>query len=98
MEKQGFTDYGILYMNWNEWNNINEKYKKHIKIKTYIKRDGNNRYQIYQLYISRTNNSYIYIRKSKINSSLLQLLMITSKWKYNLTLIKILILYVTMNY
>ena len=85
-------------MNWNEWNNINEKYKKQIKIKTYIKRDGNNRYQIYQLYISRTNNSYIYIRKSKINSSLLQLLMITSKWKYNLTLIKILILYVTMNY
>ena len=48
-------------MNWNEWNNINEKYKKHIKIKTYIKRDGNNRYQIYQLYISRTSNSYIYI-------------------------------------
>ena len=85
-------------MNWNEWNNINEKYKKHIKIKTYIKRDGNNRYQIYQLYISRTNNSYIYIRKSKINSSLLQLLMITSKWKYNLTLIKTLILHVTMNY
>ena len=39
-----------------------------------------------------------YIKKSKMKSSLLQLLMITSKWKYNLTLIKILIVYVTMNY
>ena len=39
-----------------------------------------------------------YIKKSKMKSSLLQLLMITSKCKYNLTLIKILIVYVTMNY